>query len=109
MKNKVFKIKLKVGDNVVVRAGKYKGKTGKITAVYPRLNAVDVEGINIFKKHMKPSKEYPQGDIIKTTKPMNVSKLSILEPIKSKATRVGYTIESGKKIRIYRSTGKEIK
>jgi len=77
---KPFKIRLKKGDTVVVRSGKYKGKTGKITTVHPLENKVTVEGINIVKKHVKPSTKYPQGGIIELTKPIWVSKVSILEP-----------------------------
>jgi large subunit ribosomal protein L24 len=57
----LFKIRLKKGDTVVVRAGKYKGKTGKIVATHPSDNKVTVEGINIVKKHVKPNSTHPQG------------------------------------------------
>ena len=53
MSTEIYKIRLRVGDTVVVRAGKYKGQTGKITAVHPKLNQVTVEGINVVKKHIK--------------------------------------------------------
>ena len=56
-----YKIRLKKGDTVIVRAGKYKGKTGKITATHPRENKVTVEGINIVKKHVKPNQSQPTG------------------------------------------------
>ncbi len=72
----VYKIRLKKDDTVVVRAGKYKGKTGKITATHPAENKVTVEGINIVKKHLKPNKEYPQGAILELTKPIWVSLLN---------------------------------
>ncbi len=107
---KVFKIRLKKGDTVVVRSGKYKGKTGKVTATHPRENKVTVEGINIVKKHQKPNREYPQGGIIELTKPIWVSKVSIVEPTSKKATRVGYQLnDDGSKTRVFKSTGKEIK
>ena len=70
MENKIYKIKLKKGDNVVVLSGKYKGKTGKVLATHPRENKVTVEGVNIVKKHQKPNKAYPQSSIIEMTKPM---------------------------------------
>ncbi len=66
-----FKIRLKKGDTVVVRAGKYKGQTGKIIAVHPTLNKVTVEGVNIVKKHQKPNKAHPQGGIIPITRPIH--------------------------------------
>lgn len=106
----IYKIKLKKGDTVVVRSGKFKGKTGKITEVYPKLNKVTVKDINIIKKHVKPNKEHPQGAIVEITKPLWVSKVSLIEPTSKKATRIGYQLnKDGTKNRIYKSTGKEIK
>ncbi|HSW98650.1 MAG TPA: 50S ribosomal protein L24 [Candidatus Saccharimonadales bacterium] len=103
-------MRLKKGDTVVVTAGKYKGKTGKITATHPRENKVTVEGINIVKKAVKPSKANPQGGIIEITKPMWVSKVAIVEPGSKKPSRIGYELaKDGTKTRIYKKTGKEIK
>jgi large subunit ribosomal protein L24 len=108
--NKLYKIRLKKGDTVVVRAGKYKGKTGKVTATHPRENKVTVEGINIVKKHLKPSQSHPQGDIVELTKPIWVSKVSLLDPSTKKPTRVGYKFDKdGHKTRIAKSSGKELK
>jgi large subunit ribosomal protein L24 len=110
MEKTVYKIRLKKGDTVVVRSGKYKGKTGKITAVHPTENKVTVEGINVVKKHQKPNREHPQGGIIDLTKPMWVSKVAIVDPTSKKATRIGFsTDKDGKKIRIAKASGKEIK
>ena len=107
---KPYKIRLKKGDLVMVRSGKYKGKTGKITATHPRDNKVTVEGVNIVKKHVKPNPQHPQGDIVEITKPIWVSKVSIVETTTKKPTRIGYKIAAdGKKTRVYKSTGKEIK
>lgn len=106
---KLFKIRLRKGDNVIVRSGKYKGQTGKITVVHPSLNAVTVEGINIAKKHIKPNKQYPQGGIVEITKPIQVSKVGIIDPVSKKASRIAYAFDkSGKKIRTYQRTHKEI-
>lgn len=106
----VYKIRLKKGDTVVVRAGKYRGKTGKITATHPRENKVTVEGINVVKKHVKPNQQNPQGAILEVTKPVWVSKVSIVEPTSKKASRIGYSIDKdGKKTRMFKKTGKEIK
>ena len=74
--SELYKIRLKKGDTVVIRSGKYKGKTGKITATHPRDNKVTVEGINIVKKHVKPDQQHPQGAIVEVTKPIWVSKVS---------------------------------
>lgn len=106
----VYKIRLKKGDTVVVLAGKYKGKTGKVTATHPTENKVTVEGINIVKKHMKPNKAYPQGGIIELTKPIGVSKVAAYEPTTKKPSKIGYKFDKdGKKLRIYKATGKEMK
>lgn len=107
---KPYKIRLKKGDLVMVRSGKYKGKTGKVTATHPRDNKVTVEGINIVKKHVKPNQQHPQGDIVEITKPIWVSKVSIVEATSKKPTRIGYKVaDDGTKTRVYKSTGKEIK
>lgn len=109
MTAQVFKIRLKVGDKVIVRAGKYKGKTGKVTAVHPSLNKVTVEGVNIVKKHSKPTRQNPQGAIVEVTKPIWVSKVS-LQDERKKAVRIGYKIDAkGTKTRIAKQTGKAIK
>lgn len=110
MEKQVFKIRLKKGDTVVVRSGKYKGKTGKITATHPAENKVTVEGINIVKKHVKPNKTYPQGGIVEVTKPILVSKVGIMDPTSKKPSRIGYAVDKdGKKTRVLKSSGKEIK
>jgi large subunit ribosomal protein L24 len=106
----VYKIRLKKDDTVIVLSGKHKGKTGKITAVHPSENKVTVEGINIVKKHQKPNRTYPQGGIIELTKPIWVSKVALVDPSSKKATRIGYSFnKDGKKIRIAKKSGKEIK
>lgn len=106
----LYKIRLKKGDTVIVRAGKYKGQTGKVTATHPRDNKVTVNGINVVKKHVKPSQQHPQGAIVELTKPIDVSKIGIIDPVSKRATRIGYKLDKdGKKTRVYKSTGKEIK
>jgi large subunit ribosomal protein L24 len=108
--HEVFKIRLKKGDTVIVTTGKYKGQTGIIEATHPRENKVTVKGINIVKKAVKPSRQYPQGGIIELTKPIWVSKVALVDPTTKKATKVGYQIgKDGEKVRIYKSSGKEVK
>ncbi len=110
MSKSVFKIKLKKDDTVIVRTGKYKGQTGKITAVHPTLNAVTVEGINIVKKHVKPNKQHPQGDIVELTKPITVSKVAIYEVASKKPSKIATKVDTkGVKTRVYKKSGKEIK
>jgi large subunit ribosomal protein L24 len=106
----MYKIKLKKGDLVVVRAGKYKGKTGKVSGVHAKDNKVTVDGINIVKKHVKPTQVNPTGSIVEITKPIWVSKVSLVDPTTKKATRIGYEIDKdGNKSRIYKSSGKPVK
>lgn len=108
--NKQYKIRLKKGDLVVVRTGKYKGKTGKISATHPSENKVTVEGINVVKKSIKPTQQYPQGSIVEITKPIWVSKVAIVEPTTKKASKIGYKVDKdGNKTRVYKKSGKEIK
>lgn len=109
--DKLYKIRLKKGDKVIVRAGKEKGKTGVVLATHPRTNKVTVEGINVAKKHVKPTQKDPQGGIQEITRPMPVAKVGLLHPEdKTKATRIGYTFDKDdKKTRVYKATGKEIK
>ena len=107
---KIFKIRLKKGDTVVVRSGKQKGKSGVITAVHPQENKVTVEGINIVKKHMKPTQAHPQGGIVELTKPIWVSKVGLMDATSKKPVRVAYKLDKeGNKVRVNAKTKKEIK
>lgn len=106
----IYKIRIKKGDEVIIRSGKYKGQTGKVVATHPTLNKVTVEGINIVKRHVKPDKQNPQGGIIPITKPIDVSKVGIIDPSTKKASRIGYKLDKdGKKTRVFKKSGKEIK
>lgn len=110
MIDKLFKIRLKKGDTVMVRAGKFKGRTGKVVATHPSENKVTVEGINIVKKAIKPTQTNPTGGIVEITKPIWVSKVGLVEPTSKKPTRIGYQLDDkGNKTRIYKSSGKEVK
>ena len=110
MTTQMYKIRIKKDDIVIVRVGKYKGKSGKVLAVHPKTNKVTVEGINIVKKHVKPTQAQPQGGIQDITKPIWVSKVGLLDNTAKKPSRVGYKIdEKGNKTRVMKTTGKEIK
>ena len=107
---KVYKIRLRVGDTVVVRSGKQKGQTGKVTAVHPMLNKVTVEGVNVVKRHYKANRQNPKGGTVELTKPIWVSKVSIFEATNKKPSRIGFKVaKDGSKSRIYKRSGKEIK
>jgi large subunit ribosomal protein L24 len=106
----MIKIRLKKGDTVMVRSGKYKGRIGKVLAVHPKDNKVTVEGVNLAKKHLKPTRKNPRGGIIEITRPIWVSKVGIYDPIKKKPSRIGYKVDkSGRKVRILKTSKKEIK
>lgn len=110
LKVKPFKIRLRQGDNVMIRSGKFKGRTGKILAVYPKLNKVTVEGINVATRHRKPTAENPQAGSLEVTRPLAVSKVGLYDSSAKKASRVGYQISSsGKKSRVMKTSGKEIR
>ena len=110
MNQQLFKMRIKKGDTVMVRSGKYRGKTGKVLAVHPKDNKVTVEGINVVKRHRKPTQLQPQGGIFELTKPIWASKVGLLDSSAKKPSRVGYKTDAkGKKIRYLKSSGKEAK
>lgn len=102
------KQKLKKGDIVTVIAGTYKGKSGEILEMFPKKNKAIVAGINIVKKHEKPSAKNPQGGIIEKEAPIHVSNLMINDPSSGKPSRIGFVFEGDKKIRIAKKSGKPI-
>ena len=107
---KPFKIRIKKGDTVMVRSGKYKGQTGKVLEVHPKMNKLTVEGINVVKRHFKPTQARPQGGIRELTKPIWVSKVGLLDSSAKKPSRVGYKTDAkGKKTRVLKTSGKEIR
>ncbi len=103
------KLRIKKGDNVIVIAGNDKGKTGKVLSVAPAENRAIVEGVNLVSKHTKPNSKAPQGGIIKKEAPIHVSNLSLIDPKSNTATRVGYKVVDGKKVRYAKKSGEEIK
>jgi large subunit ribosomal protein L24 len=110
MANSIYKIRIKKGDMVMVRSGKFKGKTGKVVVTHPSLNKVTVEGINIVKRHRKPTQARPQGGIEEITKPVWVSKVGLLDSAAKKPSRIGFKLDKdGNKVRVMKSSGKEIK
>lgn len=110
MTETIYKIRIKKGDTVMVRSGKYKGKTGKVLKVHPKLNKVTIEGINVVKRHRKPTQLNPQGGIVEITKPIWVSKVGLLDSAANKPSRVGYKLDKeGNKTRVLKTSGKEVK
>ena len=101
---------IKKDDTVIVLAGEDKGKTGKVLKVFVDKQRALVEGINIVKKSAKPSAKHPQGGIIEQEAPIHISNLSLIDPKSGKATRIAIKInEDGKKVRVAKKSGEEIK
>lgn len=104
------KLHIKKGDEVIILAGEDKNLKGKVLKVLVDKQKAIVEGRNMLTKHTKPSSKFPQGGIIKQEAPIHVSNLSLIDPESGKATRVAIKrTEDGKKIRIAKKSGKEIK
>ena len=99
-------LKIKKGDTVKVIAGKDKDKEGKVIAVNKKNNTLLVEGINMVTKHAKPSMANQQGGIIHQEGPIDASNVMLLHD--GKATRVGFEVKDGKKVRVAKATGKVI-
>ena len=93
-----------------VNAGNNKGATGKVTKVLVDKQRAIVEGVNMVSKSQKPNAKNPQGGIVKQEAPIHISNLSLVDPKSGKATRVGIKVtEDGKKVRIAKKSGEEIK
>ena len=100
---------IKKGDKVIVITGADKGKTGVVQRAYPKLEKVVVEGINVKKKHRKPTQQNPEGAILDIYAPIHVSNVSLIDPKTKKATRVGIKEVKGKKVRYAKKSGEVIK
>ena len=92
------KIKIKRDDKVIVIAGEHKGSEGKVIRVMRDQNKAIIEGVNMIKKHAKPSAQNPQGGIVEKEASIHISNLS-LTTAEGEATRVGYREEDGNKVR----------
>jgi large subunit ribosomal protein L24 len=98
-------MKIKKGDNVIVIAGKDRGKTGKILRAFPERNTVIIEGINVKKKHQRPNRKTQKGQIIEIALPLHVSNVQLADPKSGKPTRISYKVEKGKKMRVAKRSG----
>ncbi len=101
------KFKIKTGDTVQVVAGDHKGTEGKVVKILKEKNKVIVEGVNMVKKHTKPSAQSPQGGIVEKEAPIHISNLSLLNT-KGETTRVGYRMEGDKKVRFSKKSNEVI-
>lgn len=102
-------MKLKKGDTVVMRAGRDQGKTGQIGKILPAAAQVVVEGLNVVKRHTKPSSKHPKGGIREIAKPIAAGKVALVCPNCKKPTRIGWQINGEAKERICRKCQKVIK
>ena len=99
--------KIKKGDRVVLLAGKDKGRTGNVTKVMPKDSRVVVSGLNMVQRHTRPTQGDPQGGIKHKEASVHVSNVAIVDS-NGKATRVGFKVEDGKKVRVAKTTGEVI-
>ena len=102
------KFHIKKGDTVFVNAGNDKGKTGKVLEVLKEKDRVVVESINVVKKHTKPNAKAPQGGILEQEAGIHISNVQLVDPKSGAATRVGYKMVDGKKVRYAKKSGEEI-
>ena len=100
-------MKIKKGDEVVVISGKYKGVKGQVLEARPTESRVVVAGVNRHKWHVKPTQNEP-GHIVDREAPIHVSNVALVDPKTKKATRVGYKVEKGKKVRVAKKSGAEL-
>jgi large subunit ribosomal protein L24 len=99
-------MKIKKNDNVIIIAGKDKGKTGKVVKTFPTQGKVIVEGYNLIKKRQRPTKQNQKGQTVEKAMPINASNVMLMEG--GKRVRVGRKEISGKTVRVSKKTGKEI-
>jgi len=109
-KNKEFKgkIHIKKGDQVMVISGDHKGATGEVREVFRAKYRAIVEGINLVKKHKKPTADEP-GGINEIEAPLHISKLMLVDPKSGEATKIGRKIVDGKSVRYAKKSGEIIK
>ena len=100
--------KIKKGDRVIVLAGKDKGRQGQVTKVLPKEDRLFVSGVNMVKRHTRPSQGDPQGGIKNKEAPLHVSNVALVDPKTGGPTRVGFRVEDGKKVRFAKKSGEVI-
>ena len=101
--------KLKLNDEIIVIAGKDKGKTGKVSRINSKKNCVYVQNVNVMKKTVKPTQENPSGGIVDKEMPVHVSNVALMSPKTKKATRIRIEERDGKKVRVATACGSVIK
>lgn len=97
--------KIKKGDTVKIITGKDRGKSGKVIAVFPRKNKIVVEGVNVYKKHVRPKREGEKGEVVDVVRPFHVSNAMLLCGKCNTGVRVGFRMEGDKKVRYCKKCG----
>lgn len=100
--------KIKIGDTVMVRAGKFRTKTGQVSRLERETGQVWIAGINIVKKHQKKSQLHPRGGIVEKHLPMPIGKVMVIDQKSKKPTRVGFKQTAKAKERIAKKSGETI-
>jgi len=101
-------MKIRKNDTIKIITGKDKGKTGKVLKVFPVQNRILVEGLNLFKKHVRPKREGEKGQTIDVSRPLNVSNAMLVCGNCGKTTRVGFVVEEKNKFRVCRKCNSRI-
>jgi len=101
-------MKIKKGDNVIIISGKDRGKTGKVSRVFPKRSMLLIENANIRKRHQKPRKAGAKGQILSIATPLHASNVMVVDSKTGKRTRVGMKMVDGKKVRIAKKSGMTI-
>ncbi len=102
-------MKIKKGDKVIIKTGAFKGTIGDVAKVDPKSEKVIIEGANLVKKHLKPTQANPDGGIVEKEAWIHVSNVAAYDAKAKKGSRIGYTEEKGKKVRVYKQTGNKVK
>ncbi len=101
-------MKIKKGDKVKIMYGKDKGREGSVEKVYKKASKVVIQGINIYKKHVKKNEKMPQGGIVEVPRPIDISKFMVICPKCKKTTRIGFLIDGNKKFRVCRKCNSKL-
>ena len=102
-------MRIKKGDKVKVITGAYKGTIGEVTKAFPKEDKVIVEGVNMVKKHLRPTQQNPDGGIVEKEAKIHVSNVMLYDEKAKQASRIKYEMKDGKKVRVYKKSGAEVK
>lgn len=98
-------MKIRKNDTIKILVGKDKNKTGKVLKVSPKENKVLIEGLNLYKKHVRPKKQGEKGQVVSLPRPINVSNVAIVCSSCGRAARIGYKVEGNNKTRVCKKCG----